>query len=243
MKKLAGGRKSHFQKHIQDQWREGKFSFQDTLHDERLKLFHLFFHDKMEQLHQVYRKIYEDNKNVLDMMLKMDIPTPDELKIPAETTLSIDLFAEVEKSKNDFNKAFYKKALAIVEKAEAFGFDLNATSTEKIVDQILQNRIDDLYHQPQLQNCTELLEMLEIMSNLKLKINEGALQDVMFKILKEKLPQLIDEIVATNILDERFQLVTGLIQLAYNLNFATSLYKQKLLTIEKKISDDPRFWP
>ncbi len=61
----------------------------------------------------------------------------------------------------------------------------------------------------------------------------------MIKILKQKLPGLIVEIVSNNMIDEQYQIVTGIIQLAYRLNFSMSSYKEKLLTIDKKMSEDP----
>ncbi|MDZ7263895.1 MAG: DUF3536 domain-containing protein [candidate division KSB1 bacterium] len=239
----AAGRKSQFEKYLRENWTDGRFSLVDALFEEREDFFQLLFHDQLEQLHQVYHKIFTDNQRLLEILFKKGFPIPAQLKIPAETTMSRELLTAVKNASNHFDKAFYKRALALVEKAHAFGFELDTSQVTNIFDQTLQERMDRLYRKPERQLCMELVEILEIANHLKLKINDGRLQNVMFKLLTEKLPPMIDQIIANHQLDTQFELVTSLVQLAYRLNFSTTIYKQQLRDIEKKISDDPRYWP
>ncbi len=239
VKSLFCGRKNQLLKSLQQNWIDGLFSLQDMLFEEREEFFEIIMRVKMKKLHQIYQKIYAENENLFQIMFKIGIPMPQELKIPAETTLSAQLVNEVENSKHDFDKKFYKRTLNIVEKAEKYGFQLNKDISEKTINDILYARFQQLYHQPDVHNCAELIEILEITSNLKIAIKEGQLQDIMIKILKQKLPGLIVEIVSNNMIDEQYQIVTGIIQLAYRLNFSMSSYKEKLLTIDKKMSEDP----
>ncbi len=239
----ASGRKSQFEKYLRENWTDGHFSLVDALFEEREDFFQLLFHDQLEQLYQVYQKIFTDNQRFLEILFKKGFPIPDQLKIPAQTTLSRQLLMAVNNANGHFDKAFYKRALALVDKAHAFGFELDTGEVTKIVDQALQERMERLYRKPERQTCIELVEILEIANHLKLKINEGRLQNIMLKILTEKLPPLIDKIIANHLLNSQFELVTSLVQLAYKLNFATTWYKQQLRDLEKKISDDPRYWP
>ncbi|HEX9975279.1 MAG TPA: DUF3536 domain-containing protein, partial [bacterium] len=232
-----------FQNYIEKTWGEQKFSIHDLLFDEREEVFNLLFHEKIHNLNQVYRKVYADNRILLEILKESGLPIPDVLRVPAETTLSLEFLDEVERSKQDFDKAFYKKALGIVKKAADFGFQLDLEIPQKKFNHILVERMQQLYHSPDIQNCTELLEILEMTSNLKIKIQDGVLQNIMFKILKEKLPKLIAEISAKSKLSDQYQLVTALVQLSYRLNFSPSFYKQELLAIEKRLSDDPAYWP
>jgi hypothetical protein len=232
-----------FQNYIEKTWGEQKFSIHDLLFDERVEVFRLLFHEKMNTLNQVYRKVYAENKALLKILKESGLPIPAVLKVPAETALSLEFLDELEKSKQDFDKAFYKKAMAIVKKAGDFGFQLDLEIPEKKFNHIMVERMHQLYHSPEIQNCTELLEIIEMTSNLKIEIQEGVLQNIMFKILREKLPKLIAEISVKSKLNDQYQLVTALVQLSYRLNFSPSFYKQELFAIEKRLSDDPAYWP
>lgn len=232
-----------FQTTIEQIWSSDRFSINDLLYEERAEVFRLLFHEKMNKLHQVYRKVYADNKILVKILKESGLPIPDVLRVPAETALSLEFLDELEKSRQDFDAAFYKKALAIVKKAGDFGFQLDLEIPEKRFNQILQERMQQLYQNPDIQNCTELLEILEMTSNLKITIHEGVLQNMMFQILKEKLPNLIEASAAKSKINDQYQLVTALVQLSYRLNFSPSFYQQELYAIEKKLSDDPAYWP
>lgn len=241
--KLACEKRQNFSRYLQEYWGEYQFSLKDVLFDAREDFFQIIFSDRSEMFHQVFSKLYEDNKDLLYTMKDIGLPIPDVLKIPAESILSSQLVQEIEKSHQDFDSKFYKIALGIVEKADRFGFQLNKDKPQKIFNQILEKRIKQLYENPDFQNCKEINEILEITRNLRITINETLLQNYIFRILKEKLPALIDEIVSHNILDDRFQLATCLIQLAFQLNFSVKHLKQKMLDVEKKLSEDPNLWP
>ena len=240
---VAYEKRQHFNRYLQEYWGEFQFSLKDVLFDAREDFFQIIFNDRAENFHQAFSKLYEDNKDLLYTMKEIGIPIPNELKIPAETILSAQLIHEIEKSHQDFDSKFYKIALGIVEKADRFGFQLNKEVPEKIFNQILEKRIKQLYQNPEFQNCREINEILEITRNLRIRINETLLQNFTFAILKEKLPKLIDDIIANNTLDDRFQLATSLIQMGFQLNFAVTHLKQKMLDLEKKLSDDPNLWP
>lgn len=232
-----------FPNYIEKTWSEGKFSIHDLLFDEREEVFNLLFHEKMNALNQVYRKVYAENKALLKILKTSGLPIPDVLRVPAEIALSLEFLDEFEKSKQDFDRSFYKKALAIVKKTNDFGFQLDLEIPEKRFNQILLERMQQLYQRLDIQNCAELLEILEMTSNLKIDVQEGLLQNIMFKILKEKLPQLIAETAGKEKISDEYQLVTAIVQLSYRLNFSPAFYKQELYAIEKKLSDDPAYWP
>lgn len=240
---IGGENPEAFQKYLDKSWGAEKYSIHDLLFDEREEVFNLLFHEKMNNLNQVYRKAYAENRILLEILKESGLPIPGVLKVPAEITLSLEFLEAVEKSKQDFDKPFYKKALKIVKKAEGFGIQLNLEIPEKMFNAILFERMQRLYDNPDIQNCIELLEILEMTGNLKIKIQEGVLQNIMFNVLKEKLPKLITGIASKSKLGDQYQLVTALIQLSHRLNFSTSFYKQDLLTIEKGLSDDPAYWP
>ncbi len=128
------------QKTIETIWNEARFSINDLLFDERVEVFRLLFHEKMNTLNQVYRKVYAENKALLKILKASGLPIPAVLRVPAETALSLEFLDEFEKSKQDFDKLFYKKALAIVKKADDFGFQLDLEIPEKRFNQILQDR-------------------------------------------------------------------------------------------------------
>jgi alpha-amylase/alpha-mannosidase (GH57 family) len=232
-----------FQKTIEKIWNEAMFSIYDLLFDERTEVFGLLFQEKMNTLNQVYRKVYAENKALLKILKESGLPIPAVLKVPAETALSLEFLDELEKSKQDFDKLFYKKALAIVKKAGDFGFQLDLEIPEKRFNHILIERMQQVYQSPDIQNCTEILEILEMMGSLKIKVQEGILQNIIFKVLQEKLPKLIEDSAVKSKISDKYQLVTAIVQLSYRLNFSPSFYKQELFAIEKKLSDDPAYWP
>lgn len=240
---VACERRQYFSRYVQEFWGEYQFSLKDLLFDAREDFFQIIFRDRSENFHRTFSKLYEDNKDLLFTMKEIGLPIPDEIRIPAESILSTQLVHEIEKSQQDFDSKFYKIALGIVEMADRYGFQLNKEVPEKIFNQILEKRIKQLYEEPDFQNCREINEILEITRNLKIKINETLLQNFIFVILKKKLPKLMDEIIANNILDDRFQLATCLIQLGFQLNFAVKHLRQKMVDVERKLSEDPNMWP
>jgi len=241
--KLACDKRHHFNRYIQDNWGDHQLTLKDVLYDEREDFFQIIFSDRSENFHRLFSKLYEDNKDLLFTMKDIGIPIPDELRIPAEFILSHQLVSEIEKSQHDFNSKFYKIALGIVEMADRFGFELNTEIPEKIFNQILEKRVKQLSENPEFSDCRELNEILQITRNLKLEINETKLQNILFTVLNEKLPALLDSMDGKSLKDNRFEAAACLIQLGFQLNFSVKHWKQKILDIEKKLSEDPAMWP
>ncbi|MBD3288872.1 DUF3536 domain-containing protein [candidate division KSB1 bacterium] len=222
------------------QWGQRVYSVADILYEEREKLYRLLLKEKLDKLSQDYWNIYQENKHIIFELNDQHIPIPVELKLPVELGLSPRLEEEIKLSIRDYN---FDKAREIVQVAERLDLHLYKDRSQQFFQQTLEEKIRAIYHTLSRQQADEMLLILEIVSNLKLNIKETIIQNYIFKILREKVTPMIEDILEGDAIDHRYYFISSILQIAFRLNFDISKYKQALKTLEQKLSNSPDYWP
>ena len=238
--KIFEKKKIEFWQKAEELWGKKIYSASDILYEEREQIYKMILQDSMEKLRQNYKQIYDRNKNIIFELNKLDIPIPIEFKFPAELSLSLQLENEIKESIKTFN---IDKALEIVNNAEQLNFHLNRERPQKFFQDLLEQKAKLLYDTMDNLLCDEILQIWELGSNLKLKINITKIQNYLFRILHEKLPSLIDDVIKQNVTNSKYYLMYSVLRLAYNLGIDISDLKEKLKPLEQRLSESPDFWP
>ena len=232
---------SDFMNIIDPTWGSIRYSIKDMLRDDREQLYQTILHERLEQIRQQYLQIFEQNKRLLLELHDLDVPAPPELRIPAEIILSGQFASNVESGFNEEDNI--SNALEILNFAEKLNMNLNKEIPERIFQRTIEQKIVQFYESMNIDVCHELLKIHELADNLKLNIRESRVQNVIFRILREKLPPYMEQIGSQTASPGLYDLVNSILLLAYNFNFDVSAEKSQLRNLEQKFSDNPDYWP
>jgi hypothetical protein len=231
---------SDFITHIDNIWGSQRYSIKDMLFDDRENLYRNILADRIQNIRNHYLEIYEQNKRILLELNDLDIPIPIELRVPTEVILSSQFAAYVG---DGFQGNDITKALEILQFAEKLDIELDKEYPEKLFQETLEQQIISFYQTMNPSKCNEILLNYEQALNLKLKIRESSIQNFVFRILKEKLPQLLQDLMNNTASHKSYDLINSILLLAYNFNFDISAAKEQLKGLEQQYSNNPDFWP
>ncbi|MBN2012728.1 DUF3536 domain-containing protein [candidate division KSB1 bacterium] len=231
---------SDFLIHIDNFWGTSRYSIKDMLFDDRENLYKTILAERLQAIRSHYYEIYEQNKRILIELKELEIPIPNELKIPTEVILSGQFASFVE---DGFQRDDIAHALDVLHFADKLSIELDKAIPEKLFQEKIENQIKQFFTTLDNSIANELLKNYEHALNLKLHIRESKIQNYIFKILRDKLPPLLSEIINNPPLKKTYDLVNSILLLAYNFNFDISEIKDKLKGLEQQFSDNPDFWP
>lgn len=166
---------------IKENFKAHNFSFFGMFKDEQMKLVNQYLEQSMELAYDSYRKIYDRNYNVLNVMKGAKLQIPDMLK------QNIDLVINIELSELLSNGSFsLEKFENLVEEVEKWDIKLN----EEALNSHLNNKLEQLFtgylndvSNPGL--LEETLQSIQLAKRLKLSPNLVSLQNHVFNFSKD----------------------------------------------------------
>jgi hypothetical protein len=92
-----------------------------------------------------------------------------------------------------------------------------------------------------VQAWQEYLELFHVATRLILPLPERALQDRMFRVLRDRIPGLVETVRDPK--EEAYALVTAILAVASRLNLNTDEPRDRLRPLEERVAADPDYWP
>jgi len=226
--------------HLTEIWGENRFTFNDLPREIKIRLYEILLKERNESLRKHYLALYDRDKHIIADMIDSGVEVPYEFMISAEYSLSYLIEKVVADYVSDDNA---DNIFRTIDDIERFNIKVNKNRLTDIFQNLLQKKIFDLAKKLDLNLCKKILLLKEVSDRLCLPIKETDIQNGIYYILKEKLPDFIS-VVSVNTTDsESYQLVQNILLIAYNFNFDISQYKSKLSPAEKVFVNDPEVWP
>jgi alpha-amylase/alpha-mannosidase (GH57 family) len=166
---------------IKENFQAHNFSFFGMFKDEQMKLVNQYLDQSMELAYDSYRKIYDRNYNVLNVMKGARLQIPDMLK------QNIDVVVNIELNEVLFNGHFsLEKFEDLVEEVEKWDIRLNKEKLEaklnKRLEQLFTDYLLDVSNTRLLQ---ETLQSIQLAKRIKLSPNLVNLQNHVFNFSKD----------------------------------------------------------
>jgi alpha-amylase/alpha-mannosidase (GH57 family) len=229
--------------YLQKHWGGKELGLMSMFFDERQQVIKMMLQGRLNQIGEGYRKLYEENSGLIRSLRELGAKIPEELRVPARYSLSRELRKELEAVGDAGEFDSYRRCFEIVRTAARLGLEFDTQWASQFLQTRLEKSCDDLYHDFKPETCRLVLLLIEVSQRLKLDLRLDTIQNRVFAILQERVPPLIEEIVAKPEARDRYNLASDFLQVAYLFGFSIKPYKDRLQVIEQKLSEDPNLWP
>jgi len=236
----AGGEVAEY---LQKHWSAQGFGLQNMFFEERQQVIRLMLQDRLDEIGEAYRKLYEDNLTLIRNIRDLGATIPEELSVPARYTLSNELRLEIEKLGDRTEAEAYRRCLEISRLADRLGLELNTEWAARRLQAMLEKRLLALYDDFSPACCREILSLIDIAQKLKLRITPEPVQNIIFELLQDRVQSLIAAAAADPQNRLAYELSTLFLQIAYHFNFNIKAYKDRLKALEDQLAADPSVWP
>ena len=176
-----------------------------------------------------------------EAMADAGIGLPPWLATALEATWSRQLAQSLEKLNGVTDPARYATAMELMAQARHLGLQLDLAPAAALFDRILVHRLEAIADGSDVQTWQEFLELLHVATRLTLPLPERALQDRMFRVLRDRMPGLVETVRDPK--DEAYALVTAILAVASRLNLSTEESRKRLRPLEQRVAEDPTYWP
>jgi len=176
-----------------------------------------------------------------EAMVDVGMSLPTWLGATLAATLSRQLARALEKLDGVTEPARYTVALDLVAQARHLGLALDLAPASAWFDRMLVRRLEALAEGSDLPAWQDYLELLQVATRLTLPLPERALQDRMFRVLRDRIPPLLEAVRDPR--EETYALVTAILAVASRLNLNTDGPRERLRPLEARVAADPEYWP
>jgi hypothetical protein len=228
-------------------WGREEFGLGDMLFEERQQMIDILLEGRLSEIGAIYSQIYNQYRSLMLALRGLGAPIPVELAVPARYTLSQRLRREVEQLRDVTNPEAYKHCLEITRAAHRLGLQLDHQRASQLFQQMIEQRLQRLYDEFVADGCKEIVFLVDTADRLKLPLDEAALQNQIFSILKDRLGNAIDRLMAVAqqqpATPAAYDHISDFLHVAYRFNFSIKAYKDRLKPLEQELSQDPKYWP
>jgi alpha-amylase/alpha-mannosidase (GH57 family) len=176
-----------------------------------------------------------------EAMVNVGMGLPAWLASTLEATWSRQLAQALEKLDGVTDPTRYAAAMELVAQARHLGLHLDLAPAAAWFDRMLVHHLEAIADGSDVQAWQEYLELLHVATRLTLPLPERALQDRMFRVLRDRIPGLVESVRDPK--EEGYALVTAILAIASRLNLNTDGPRDRLRPLEEHVAEDPTYWP
>ena len=213
----------------------------DFLPDERRAILEEMLVETQGRLDRACELMCAEALPAAEAMVNVGMGLPAWLAATLEATWSRQLARTLEKLDGVTDPARYASAMDLVAQARHLGLGLDLAPAAAWFDRMLVHRLEAIAGGSDGQAWQEYLELLHVATRLTLPLPERALQDRMFRVLRDQLPALVESVRDPK--QEVYALVTAILTIASRLNLNTDGPRGRLRPLEERVAEDPMYWP
>ncbi len=213
----------------------------DFLPDERRAILEEMLAETQGRLERTCEQLSAEALPAAEAMVDVGLRLPAWLGSTLAATLSRQLTQALEKLDGVTDPARYSAALDLVAQARHLGLSLDLAPASARFGGILAQRLEAIAEGSDLAAWQEYLELLQVAARLALPLAERPLQDRMFRVLRERVPRLLERVRDPR--EETYALVTAMLAVASRLNLNTDEPRGRLRPLEARAAADPEYWP
>lgn len=207
-----------------------KFELNDLIYDQKENLFMENLEQKMKYIIGDYRDIYNKNKEVVAMIRESRLNIPQHLSVPVKYTLSYDLFENIKKAFENKRQSdeYIKNIKEIYSELKDLGIAIDNTYIEPYLKEKLYIYTDNLQKDISIENCENIIFIVNIMICIEKYINIDKDKNVIFSILK-KFEQKISKMKEKSDFESlNIDLISKILKVGESLNLNVDNFKKRL---------------
>jgi alpha-amylase/alpha-mannosidase (GH57 family) len=191
---------------------EAYYGLQHLLAEEREEVLDALFGHITERFAEMYTRLYDENRRAVSALIDTGLKLPREFRIAAEYVLSRRLNQAVRDQLKSLDPRNYQGALEVVREASRRGYDLDQAESQEIFNEMATDAVGELVRRPTDEACQEALDLLDLTGSLKITVDLGLAQDLLFEMLQHRDGEWRGAAAALGRLLERMKMSPGLVE-------------------------------
>jgi alpha-amylase/alpha-mannosidase (GH57 family) len=143
-----------------------EFGLDQVLPDGRERLGREVFQDLLKQVSEQTSRVYQENRQRLDLFQAAGFPLPTELRAAAEYTLSRQFEAEIQAQQSSSDPQAYEKAIALARRASELGYRLDTRESQRIFGDMITSAIGQALGSPDSTRLQQAIDLLRLTREL-----------------------------------------------------------------------------
>lgn len=215
----------------------------DMLEEERKKIVDKILGMQLKDTYNIYEKIYEENYGLMRMIARSALKLPDELILPTKITFTRIIHDEIENFDIDEPLTNFQRSINAAELAEKLNLQLELSDAIAVFQALFEKVIHKLYTDFSSEMVRKLEMLTQVSDKLRLNLHKTPIQNALFLLLRQRVLPEIEKISNETNSQDKYNVIAGILRVAFNFNFNIKIYKDRLKTYEKQFSQDPDYWP
>ena len=163
---------------IKANFKEHNFSFFQMFKDEQLKLVHQFLNNSEDQAYDSYRKIYDVNYNIMNVMKHENLGIPDILIKNLEMVINIEL-----KDTLTAESFILERFKQLVDEVVKWNVKLDEDILNKVLQQVLEGQLREFEEEPAKTECLKnVIAILQLTEKINLSPNLINVQNSVYNL-------------------------------------------------------------
>ncbi|MEW5693452.1 MAG: DUF3536 domain-containing protein [Candidatus Hydrogenedentota bacterium] len=219
------------------------YSISDLPYDEKCELFEEMIKSLKTEMVLMFRKVYEDNKNLIGFCRRERLRMPDELKTPVVLTIGHRLIEELKSAKHNLTDKNIDSILKSLIEVKDLKLEIQLDEIGRLFQQVILNNLIK-YEEKLDKNLITKLEKLVAGNNIYKMPEYYKIQEFAFDFLHSKIIEIVDKNAEPDDVDK--DLIEGImsfLRVCNYLNIDTSFIKDKIEIYKKILSADYLNWP
>lgn len=200
------------------------FTLKNLFIEERRKIINVLIEDKLKEFASTYKNLYDEARGPIMQLSELGLQIPEEFKIAAEYALSSSFNSLIIDAEDIDSPDILQTANDINNEATKIGIQIDTLPTEEIYSRYIANKVEVLAYSKKAEDFESLIEVLDMLQKLDLKLNISEAQNFYFNNIYTKVPQLIEKLKNSKNMNADKNFISAILNLAEQLNFTTEEY-------------------
>lgn len=159
-----------------------EFGLDQVLPDGRERLGREVFQDLLKQVSEQTSRVYQDNRQRLDLFQAAGFPLPGELRAAAEYTLSRQFEAEIRAQRESQDPRAYEKAISLARRAGELGYKLDTRESKKIFGDMITDAVRQALSSPDSTRLQQAVDLLRLTQELGIHSDLERAQEIACRV-------------------------------------------------------------
>ena len=202
------------------------FALKDLFNDERRKIGRLLLKDALERSRDHYRRIYEESRDVMRLLMSINIPAPESLKRATEYVLTQRLEQSCAELKAEAlsETQFSEAASSVLREGDLLGCKVNLSGLKEALEQMVYFRLEAYRANGDERAAESAIHFLRLAEQLNVDLDLWRLQNLFWELLSETRQKTETARALLNELGEKLNFSTQEVQKQFRAGSEPSLF-------------------
>ncbi|HUJ73471.1 MAG TPA: DUF3536 domain-containing protein, partial [bacterium] len=167
----------------QSEFGPDEYGLEDVLPDGRQQILEHVFGNLIDHFYDQYARLYEDNRQIINLLHESGFELPRELSVAAEFTLSHRFEEEIARQQGNRSPEAYAQAMQIAEEAARHGYQIEGPRARRAFEAMIESGVRLAVAEPTIPNLDTVTELLRLCRELRISPDLQRAQEAFYLAL------------------------------------------------------------